>query len=617
MLPNETLRMVRTLLPFAPVLGLVIGLAAYLGGFFWLSRSMLVVGTLPVLGVLVLQIVDSLRKGEVGLDVIAMISMAGALTFGEYTAAAVVALMYSGGQYLEHAAEGRARREMTALLARAPQKATRRIGERLEEVPIELIAVGDSLIVRRGDLVPVDGKIDDEIATLDESALTGEPLPVARRRGEVILSGVANAGDLFRMTATARASDSTYAGILRLVEIAQLSKAPMTRMADRFALAFLAVTIGLASLAWLLSGDPVRAVAVLVIATPCPLILAVPIAWTAGVSRTARIGLLVKGARVLEGLGSVRTLIIDKTGTLTEGTPALHGIDALIPENELLRLSASLDQASNHVAAKALVQAARARNIDLIQPTNVLERPGEGVAGNVGGRDVAIGGIAYIAGKLGTSITHADRPGTIAAAVALDGKFGGILLFSDRLREGSAEVMKAFKRVGVNRLILATGDRRDVARMISQGLPFDEVRADLSPAQKIEIVNTEKRKLPVLMIGDGVNDAPALAAADIGLAMGVHGSAAATEAADAILLVERLDRVVQGIEISNRCRQIAMQSIVAGIGLSICGMIAAALGFLAPVEGAVLQEVIDVAVILNALRALAIRPTPDPQPSAH
>ncbi len=610
MLSNETSRLARSILPFAPVMGLLTALVAHIAGFFPLSGALLVAGTIPVLVVLVFQIAGSLRRGEVGLDIIAMLSMAGALAFGEYVAAAVVALMYSGGQYLEHAAEGRARREMTALLARAPQKATRLIVDKLEDIPVEKISLGDTLIVRRGDLVPVDGTVDDEIATLDESALTGEPLPVSRHRGETVLSGAANAGDLFRMKATARAADSTYAGILRLVEAAQLSKAPMTRMADRFALAFLVVTIVLATCAWLVSGDPVRAVAVLVIATPCPLILAVPIAWTAGVSRAAKIGLLVKGARVLEGLGTVRTLIVDKTGTLTEGTPKLSGIDAAIPEAELLHLSASLDQASNHLAAKALVETAQERKITLTQPTDVSEKPGEGVSGKVDGQDVAIGGIPYIATKLGISIDYANRPGTIAAAVAIDGKFGGLLLFSDRLRDGSVDVMHALKRLGVDRIVLATGDRKEVAKLISEGLPLDEVRAELSPAQKIEIVNTEKVRAPVLMIGDGVNDAPALAAADIGLAMGVHGSAAATEAADAVLLIDRLDRIAQGIEVSKRCRQIAMQSVIAGIGLSICGMIAAAMGFLEPVEGAILQEVIDVAVILNALRALAIRPAP-------
>ncbi|CAN7636916.1 heavy metal translocating P-type ATPase [Neorhizobium sp. LjRoot104] len=534
--------------------------------------------------------------------------MGSAFAVGGYLAAGVVALMYSGGQYLESLGEGRARHEMTALLSRAPHQAIRRRGEQLQEVPADAIEVGDIIVVRWGDLVPVDGIIYEEVATLDESALTGEPLPAARKKGDAVMSGAANAGDLFSMVAMKPASESTYAGILRLVEVAQRSEAPMARLADRYAAFFLIITVVLAFAAWLLSGDPVRAVAVLVVATPCSLILAVPIAWAAGISRAEQIGLLVKGARVLEALVNIHTLVIDKTGTLTEGTPTLHAIDSALPENELLRLVASLDQATSHVAAKALVEAAKARNLKLVHPTNVTETPGEGIAGEVDGRPVAIGAIAYIASRFGMTINHDDRPGTIAAAVAVDGAFAGVLLFSDKLRDGSDRILAGFKRLGVARMILATGDRSDVARLISSGLPFDEVRSELSAEQKIDIVKAEKAGGPVMMIGDGINDAPALAAADIGLAMGAHGSSRAAEPADAVLLVERLDRVLQGIEISRGCRRIAIQSVLAGIGLSIVGMTAGASGYLAPVQGALFQEVIDVAVILNALRALKISP---------
>ncbi|WP_429925690.1 heavy metal translocating P-type ATPase (plasmid) [Agrobacterium vitis] len=600
----------RSLQPFlvaAPILGLVIGLTALHGGFRDLFIISLMLATLLVMLALAAQIVARLGDGEIGLDVIALLSMGAALLFGEYLAAAVVALMYSGGQYIENIAEGRARREMTALLSRAPRTATRRRDGRLEEVAVDMIDVGDRLLVRRGDLVSVDGVIGEETALLDESALTGEPLPVRKRKGEAIMSGAANAGDLFSMVATKPASQSTYSGILKLVEAAQRSKAPMARLADRYALLFLALTVALASIAWLLSGDPVRAVAVLVVATPCPLILAVPIAWSAGVSRAARSGLLIKGARVLEGLSRVRSLVIDKTGTLTEGKPRLASINSALPEDELLRLVASLDQASSHVAARALVDAAQARNLDLVSPSNVSENRGEGIAGEVAGKLVAIGGIGYIATKFRIPIEYDHCPGTIAAAVAIDGTFAGILLFSDKLREGTDRILAGFRRLGLERIILATGDRGDVARQISHGLPFDEVRSDLSPEQKIEIVRAEKQRGPVMMIGDGTNDAPALAAADIGIAIGAHGSAAAAEAADAVLLVERLDRVLEGIEIAQGCRRIALQSVFAGIGLSVAGMIVAAMGYLTPVQGALFQEMVDVAVILNALRALRIR----------
>ncbi len=460
-------------------------------------------------------------------------------------------------------------------------------------------------MVRRGDIVPADGTLAED-AVLDEAALTGEALPVNRKRGQPVMSGSANAGNLFEMIVTKPASESTYAGIIRLVEAAHNSKAHMSRLADRYALAFLLTTLSISGLAWLLTGDPVRAVAVLVVATPCPLILAVPIAWTAGMSRAASVGLIVKGADILEKLGQVRTLILDKTGTLTDGQPHLAVINALADENHLLRLIASLDQGSNHVAARAVVAAALDRGLALTPPTHVSEKPGEGISGTIGCTQVAIGGLNYIASKV-ADVPTLGQAEVMTAAIAVDGKFAGTLLFSDALREGAGEALAELKRLGVNRIILATGDRADVARRIAEGLPLDEIRAELTPLQKIELVQKEVRQAPTMMVGDGVNDAPALAAADIGLAMGLHGSAAAVEAADAVLLAERLERIGDGVRIARDCRRIAMQSVVAGIGLSVAAMTVASFGYLRPVEGAIVQEVIDVAVVLNALRALRIR----------
>ncbi|MGV1947391.1 MULTISPECIES: heavy metal translocating P-type ATPase [unclassified Agrobacterium] len=576
-----------------------------LGGFNVVYDTALIATTILVILALTGQIFVSLRRKEFGLDTIALLSMSSALIFGEHLAAAVVALMYSGGQYLESIAEGRARRDMTALLQRAPRLATRRRGENLEETTIEAVETGDRLVVRRGDIVPADGALAED-AVLDEAALTGEALPVNRKRGQPVMSGSANAGNLFEMIVTKPASESTYAGIIRLVEAAHNSKAHMSRLADRYALAFLLTTLSIAGLAWLLSGDPVRAVAVLVVATPCPLILAVPMAWTAGMSRAASAGLIVKGADILEKLGQVRTLVLDKTGTLTDGQPHLAVINALADENHLLRLIASLDQGSNHVAARAVVAAALDRGLALTPPTHVSEKPGEGISGTIGGTQVAIGGLNYIASKV-ADVPTLGQAEVMTAAIAVDGKFAGTLLFSDALREGAGEALAELKRLGLNRIILATGDRADVARRIAEGLPLDEIRAELTPLQKIELVQKEVRQAPTMMVGDGVNDAPALAAADIGLAMGLHGSAAAVEAADAVLLAERLERIGDGVRIARDCRRIAMQSVVAGIGLSVAAMTVASFGYLRPVEGAIVQEVIDVAVVLNALRALRIR----------
>ena len=601
----DILKRLRPALVVTSLGGLAIALIGLLGGFNVVYDTALIATTILVILALTVQIFVSLRRKEFGLDTIALLSMSSALIFGEHLAAAVVALMYSGGQYLESIAEGRARRDMTALLQRAPRLATRRRDENLEEITIEAVETGDRLVVRRGDIVPADGTLAED-AVLDEAALTGEALPVNRKRGQPVMSGSANAGNLFEMIVTKPASESTYAGIIRLVEAAHNSKAHMSRLADRYALAFLLTTLSIAGLAWLLSGDPVRAVAVLVVATPCPLILAVPMAWTAGMSRAASAGLIVKGADILEKLGQVRTLVLDKTGTLTDGQPHLAVINALADENHLLRLIASLDQGSNHVAARAVVAAALDRGLALTPPTHVSEKPGEGISGTIGCTQVAIGGLNYIASKV-ADVPTLGQAEVMTAAIAVDGKFAGTLLFSDALREGAGEALAELKRLGLNRIILATGDRADVARRIAEGLPLDEIRAELTPLQKIELVQKEVRQAPTMMVGDGVNDAPALAAADIGLAMGLHGSAAAVEAADAVLLAERLERIGDGVRIARDCRRIAMQSVVAGIGLSVAAMTVASFGYLRPVEGAIVQEVIDVAVVLNALRALRIR----------
>ncbi|MDP9759268.1 heavy metal translocating P-type ATPase [Agrobacterium sp. SORGH_AS 745] len=601
----DILKRLRPALVVTSLGGLATALIGMLGGFNVVYDTALIATTILVILALTGQIFVSLRRKEFGLDTIALLSMSSALIFGEHLAAAVVALMYSGGQYLESVAEGRARREMTALLQRAPRLATRRRGENLDEVTIEAVETGDRLVVRQGDIVPADGTLAED-AVLDEAALTGEALPVNRKRGQPVMSGSANAGNLFEMIVTKPASESTYAGIIRLVEAAHNSKAHMSRLADRYALAFLLTTLSIAGLAWLLTGDPVRAVAVLVVATPCPLILAVPIAWTAGMSRSASVGLIVKGADILEKLGQVRTLILDKTGTLTDGRPHLAVINALADENDLLRLTASLDQGSNHAAARAVVAVALDRGLALTPPTHVSEKPGEGISGTIGCTQVSIGGLNYIASKV-ADVPTLGQAEVMTAAIAVDGKFAGTLLFSDALREGAGEALVELKRLGVNRMILATGDRADVARSVAKDLPLDEIRAELTPLQKIELVQKEVRQAPTMMVGDGVNDAPALAAADIGLAMGLHGSAAAVEAADAVLLAERLEPIGDGVRIARECRRIAMQSVVAGIGLSVVAMIVASFGYLRPVEGALVQEAIDVAVVLNALRALRIK----------
>jgi heavy metal translocating P-type ATPase len=425
------------------------------------------------------------------------------------------------------------------------------------------------------------------------------------------MSGSTNSGEAFDLTASRRAKESTYASIVRLVEEAQRSKAPMSRLADRWSLGFLAITVALAFAAWWFTGDPIRAVAVLVVATPCPLILAVPVALVAGLSRAAHFGVLVKGAKVLEAMAHTRILILDKTGTLTDGRPQIVSIESHVgmAEQDILRFAAALDQASKHPVAQAIVAAARARNLSLPVPSDVVETPGEGVAGTVEGHRVVVGGNSFVAGHTGQK--SGDRAvlaaGSVQVALAVDGRLAGHLVMTDPLREGTAAMLKGLRSEGVSRILLATGDRSDVAERVTEGLGLDGLRAELSPDQKVLLVLSERKNGPVMMVGDGVNDAPALAAADVGVAMGARGAAAAAGAGEFGLLGVPLDRLRPGIEIARRSRRIAFESVAAGIGLSVLGMIAAAFGYLTPVQGALLQEVIDVAVILNALRALRIR----------
>ncbi|QRY70476.1 cadmium-translocating P-type ATPase (plasmid) [Ensifer sp. PDNC004] len=593
--------------------GLVVGLGFYFTGRTEGAQLAWTIATLPVLAALFVEIVRSLWQGELGLDIVAALSMSAALAFGETLAATIVALMYTGGAFLESFAEGKARREMHDLLSRVPRTATRYVGESLQELSVDAVRRGDRLLIRQGDVVPVDGTISSGSAFVNMSALTGESLPVSLTKGATVLSGSVNAGDAFDMIAQHEAKDSTYAGIVRLVEDAQRSKAPMSRLADRWSVGFLVVTLLIAFAAWWYSGDPVRVVAVLVVATPCPLILAVPVALVAGLSRAAHFGVLVKGARPLESMARIHTLVLDKTGTLTDGRPQIALIHAQpgFSEEDILRLAASIDQVSKHPMAQALVTAALKRGLDLVLPADVTEFAGDGVTGYVDGRAVAVGGHDFV--RKQSEAVQMEIPDTEAGsafvAMAVDQRIAGYIVMADPVRTEVGATLSGLRQEGVKRIVLATGDRAAVAERICEGLALDAVRSGLTPDQKVLTVLSERKNGPVMMVGDGVNDAPALAAADVGVAMGARGAAASAEAADVVLLVDRIDRLLTGIEIARRSRRIAIESVVVGIGLSVVAMVAAAFGYLLPVEGALLQEAIDVAVILNALRALRISPT--------
>jgi heavy metal translocating P-type ATPase len=595
-------------LAIVPATVLVAGLVAMMmdrgGTAIWIF----IAGIIPVLIALLVSIVRSLLRGEFGLDIIAALSMSGALLANETLAGVVVALMYSGGQLLEDYAQGRAQQEMTALLGRVARTAQVYRDNQLTEVPIEQLLSGDRILIRSSEIIPADGQIQGSAALLDESSMTGEPMPVHRNAGEAVLSGVANAGVPFDMVLTHSAANSTYAAVVRLVDAARFSKAPVARLADKYALGFLGVTVAIAGGAWFATGDATRAVAVLVVATPCPLILAVPVAIVAGMSRAAKRGLLFKSARILEILPQIKTVLFDKTGTVTDGYPkvATIQIEPNVNEANLIAMAASLAQSSKHTISQALVTEARKRGIVLIPPNNVEEISGDGVKGIISKIPVVIGRPDFVAHSIGARFIPIDTLaiGATVLSVAINGAFAGRFIFIDKMRDDAIATINALRVSGISNITLITGDQAKVADDIGKRLGVDNVIAQATPQQKIEAVITAKAKGSTMMVGDGINDAPALAAADIGVAMGTRGAAAAAEAADIVLLVDKIGRLSEAFEIARHTQNIALQSVIVGLGLSSAGMVLAALGYLPPLAGALAQEVIDVAVILNALRAL-------------
>jgi heavy metal translocating P-type ATPase len=553
---------------------------------------------------------------HMGVDTIALVAMLGSLALGEELAGLIVGIMFSGGQTIEDLASSRARRELTALVQRAPKVAQLRVEDRLEEVPVERVAAGDVVLVRTGEVIPVDGTVLDAEAVVDTSTLSGEPLPVRIARGMPVLSGTANAGAPFEVRADRPALESAYAAMVRLVEQAHTQRAPFVRMADRYAGFFLPATLLVAGGAWAASGDAVRALAVVVVATPCPLILAAPIALVCGLSRAARVGVIVKGAGAIETLGEARTVLFDKTGTLTVGTPEVREIVAAgrLPAGELLRLAASVDRMSAHVLGEALVNAAREAEMELDMPAEIREEPGAGIEGLLDGKRVTVGSRSFLhaagvpAGELaGATVMSGHGSGEAHVLVAVDGKLGGVIVMADELRPDAVRIVERLRAEGVRHVAMLSGDRRSVAERVGRELGVDRVYADQSPEDKLEVVRTlraEPRLRPVVMVGDGINDAPALALADLGIAMGAAGATVSSETADAVIAVDRVDRVADALHVGRRALFIARQSVLAGMGLSLAAMGFAALGYLPPVAGALLQEGIDLAVILNALRAL-------------
>ena len=552
--------------------------------------------------------VRDILRGHWGLDILAVTAIVATVLVGEYVAALLVVLMLTGGEALEDYANRRAKRELDALLTRAPQLAHRMEGDEIVEVRADEVRPGDVLLVRPSEIVPVDATLRSAEAAVDESSITGESVPVEKVAGDPVLSGSVNGQTAVEVVATTTAADSQYQQIVALVTEAAASKAPVVRLADRYAVPFTVFSLALAGVAWWISGDPVRFAEVLVLATPCPLLIAAPVAFIGGMSRAARNGVIVKGGGVLEQLSSARTAVFDKTGTLTYGTPTLV---AIRPENgfgedELLTAVASAEQYSSHVLATSIIAAAHDRGLHLGEAEWAREAATNGVQARVGGREVVVGKFRFVAEHAPDAARTPIAPGELAVYVAIDGRFAGALLASDRLRDNARATLERLDALGVHQTMMLTGDAQATADHIAAELGITRVRADCLPGDKVqEVAGIPER--PVIMVGDGVNDAPVLAAADVGIAMGAKGATAASESASAVILVDDISRTAKAVEIGRDTVRIALQSIWLGIIVSVALMIVAAFGVIPATVGALLQEVVDLATILAALRAIGGR----------
>jgi heavy metal translocating P-type ATPase len=542
-------------------------------------------------------------------DVVASLSIIGAAILGQPLAGLVIVLMQAGGEALEHYAERRASAAVRALEAAAPRMARRVRDAGIEDVPAAAVNIGDTLLVRPGDLVPCDGVVVDGESELDTSSLTGEAVPVRATAGTKLMSGMANGFGSFRMSVLAPADRSQYAMIVNLVRTAQASKSPLQRLADRYAVWFTPITVAICGIAVALTHDWNRALAILVVATPCPLILATPVAIIGGINRAARRFVIIRHGGALESLSEVNTAVFDKTGTLTIGTPLLErvSVDLGFDRSRVLALAAAVEERSSHLLARVLVDAVRQDGIRIPESTALLETPGQGIAGVVDGHFVRVGSRSFVLPACEGGVLAAARlehPGaTLRAYVSIDDRLAAVLEYADLIRPDLPQLLVSLHSLGIRRVALLSGDHAPIAREVAARVGIEETYGDLLPSDKAQFVERMRAEgSVVMMVGDGINDAPALSSADVGVALASHGGGIAAEAADIIVLVDALDRIAETKAIADRTMHIARQSIWAGLGLSAAAMIVAAFGGLAPIAGAALQEVIDVAVILNALR---------------
>jgi heavy metal translocating P-type ATPase len=549
------------------------------------------------------------RHGRFATDIVAALAIVGAILLQTPLAGLVVVLMLRGGEALERYAEGKASEAVRALEAAAPRRAHRVVSDDVEDVEAATVSVGDIVLIRPGELVPCDGEVIDGFSDIDASALTGEPLPVSATPGTRLMSGSLNGAGALRMRVTARSAESQYARIVELVRSAQSHKAPLQRMADHYAVWFTPITLVVCAVTFATTRDWMRVLAVLVVATPCPLILATPVAFVGGINRAARRHIIVRNGGALEALSRVTAVLLDKTGTITLGEPQLTAVRTSngLTSDEVLRLAASVELSSSHRMARTVVRAAQGRGLLLERASSFNEEAGHGVSATVAGQRIRLGSRGYVLPEATIDpealASLEAGPALLRTYVAVEGKLAATLEYDEQLRDDARSMLAGLQRLGVHHTILLSGDRLANVRTMASRAGIEDVRADLLPGDKATIVEQLRQTGEVvMMIGDGTNDAPALAAADVGVALAGHGGGVTAEAADVILLRDSLQSAADALVIGRDTTRIARQSIAIGLGLSGLAMVWAALGGIAPVAGAILQEAIDVAVIVNALR---------------
>jgi heavy metal translocating P-type ATPase len=564
--------------------------------FAWLAWS---VGAAIGLVLAINWVIAAIKDGEFGSDSLAVIAILATAITNEWLAASVISVMLATGRALEKWAEGKARRKLELLLERAPRTANRITDSGLvEEIPVDEVLVGDRILVRSGEVVPIDGELNSP-GTFDESALTGEPLPQSLAIGEEIESGVVNASGSVEIRAMRVAEQSTYANLIRLVKNSSANSASGVRIANKWAIFFVPFSIAFSLLTWLITGEVDRAVAVIVAATPCPLILAVPVALISGMSRASGRGAIIKGGAALERLARAKVVMVDKTGTLTHGGPAVTEVVVSPGEDQdhILSIVASLEQHSPHIIAKALVAKARELGLDFLPVSEVSENPGEGISGMVDAKWVKIGQ-PTLPLPIWAPMNHA-----LLVSVEMDGKIVAILGLDDPVRPDARATIDSLRGLGIERILLVSGDREQTSRSVGEAVGVDEVHFNCRPEDKLRLVDVELARSPgtVVFAGDGINDAPALTRASAGVAMGAHGTTAASEAADVVIVEDSIKQLAIAIDVAKGARARAVQAAGGGMTLAMFAMVAASFGLLDATGSALAQEFIDIAAILWAL----------------